>query len=39
MEQELGQLDGAVTMFSEGTSNAGIESLHPTHNIGQAFKV
>ena len=26
-------------MFLEGTSDAGIESLHPTHNIGQAFEV
>lgn len=25
--------------FLEGTSDAGIESLHPIHNIGQAFKI
>ena len=37
IKQELEQLDGSMTMFSEGTSDAGIESLHPTHNIGQAF--
>ncbi len=37
MEQELGQLDDSITIFSKGTSDAGIEYLHPTHNIGQAF--